>query len=99
VSQPRESQIERFAPGFRERVLARHVRSVAQMEAHNVNYVGGDVVTGSNDPRRSCFGHASRSIRTPQASPVSTCAQRPRRPARAPTARAATTRPAPRYGG
>jgi phytoene dehydrogenase-like protein len=47
-----ESQIERFAPGFRERILARHVRSVAQMEAHNVNYVGGDVVTGSNDPRQ-----------------------------------------------
>ena len=50
-----ESQIERFAPGFRERVLARHVRSVAQMEAHNVNYVGGDVVTGSNDPRQLVF--------------------------------------------
>jgi phytoene dehydrogenase-like protein len=50
-----ESQIERFAPGFRERVLARHVRSVAQMEAHNVNYVGGDVITGSNDPRQLVF--------------------------------------------
>jgi phytoene dehydrogenase-like protein len=50
-----ESQIERFAPGFRERVLACHVRSVAQMEAHNVNYVGGDVVTGSNDPRQLVF--------------------------------------------
>jgi phytoene dehydrogenase-like protein len=50
-----ESQIERFAPGFRERVLARHVRSVAQMEAHNVNYVGGDVITGANDPRQLVF--------------------------------------------
>jgi phytoene dehydrogenase-like protein len=50
-----EAQIERFAPGFRERVLARHVRSVAQMEAHNANYVGGDVVTGSNDPRQLVF--------------------------------------------
>ena len=50
-----ESQIERFAPGFRERVLASHVRSVAQMEAHKVNYVGGDVVTGSNDPRQLVF--------------------------------------------
>jgi phytoene dehydrogenase-like protein len=47
-----EAQIERFAPGFRERILARHVRSVAQMEVHNVNYVGGDVVTGANDPRQ-----------------------------------------------
>ena len=50
-----EAQIERFAPGFRERVLARHVRSVAQMEAHNVNYVGGDVVTGANDARQLVF--------------------------------------------
>jgi phytoene dehydrogenase-like protein len=47
-----EAQIERFAPGFRDRVLARHVRSVAQMEEHNVNYVGGDVVTGRNDARQ-----------------------------------------------
>lgn len=50
-----EEQIERFAPGFRDRILARHVRSVAQMEEHNVNYVGGDVVTGSNDPRQLIF--------------------------------------------
>jgi phytoene dehydrogenase-like protein len=43
-----EAQIERFAPGFRDRILARHSRSVAQMEAYNANYVGGDVVTGAN---------------------------------------------------
>jgi phytoene dehydrogenase-like protein len=50
-----ETQIERFAPGFRERILARHRRSVADMEAHNANYVGGDVVTGSNDPLQLVF--------------------------------------------
>ena len=50
-----ERQIERFAPGFRDRILARHVRSVAQMEAHNANYVGGDVVTGANSPRQLVF--------------------------------------------
>jgi len=50
-----EAQIERYAPGFRDRILARHVRSVAQMEAHNTNYVGGDIVTGSNDPRQMVF--------------------------------------------
>jgi phytoene dehydrogenase-like protein len=50
-----EAQIERFAPGFRDRVLARHVRSVEAMEAHNPNYVGGDVVTGANDPRQMIF--------------------------------------------
>jgi phytoene dehydrogenase-like protein len=47
-----EAQIERFAPGFRERILARHVRSVAGMEAYNANYVGGDIVGGSNDARQ-----------------------------------------------
>jgi phytoene dehydrogenase-like protein len=47
-----EAQIERFAPGFRDRILARHVRSVAAMEADNANYVGGDIVCGANDPRQ-----------------------------------------------
>ena len=41
-------QIERFAPGLRERILARHVRSPAELESHNPNYVGGDIVTGAN---------------------------------------------------
>jgi phytoene dehydrogenase-like protein len=50
-----EAQIERFAPGFRERILARHVRSPRDFEQHNANYVGGDVVTGSNDPRQLVF--------------------------------------------
>jgi phytoene dehydrogenase-like protein len=50
-----EAQIERFAPGFRERILKRHVRSVGAIEAHNMNYVGGDVVTGSNDTRQLLF--------------------------------------------
>ena len=50
-----EAQIERFAPGFRERILARSTRSVAQTEAHNANYVGGDVVTGSNDALQLVF--------------------------------------------
>jgi phytoene dehydrogenase-like protein len=50
-----EAQIERFAPGFRDRILARHVRSPAEMEAYNPNYIGGDVVTGSNDARQLVF--------------------------------------------
>jgi phytoene dehydrogenase-like protein len=33
----------------------RHVRDAAQMEAHNANYVGGDVVTGANDMRQLIF--------------------------------------------
>ncbi len=50
-----EAQIERFAPGFRDRILARHVRSVPEMELHNENYVGGDVVTGANDMLQLVF--------------------------------------------
>ncbi|MEV7185428.1 NAD(P)/FAD-dependent oxidoreductase [Kitasatospora sp. NPDC093102] len=41
-------QIERFAPGFRERIVARHVRSTAQLPGYNRNFVGGDIVGGSN---------------------------------------------------
>jgi phytoene dehydrogenase-like protein len=43
-----ENQIERFAPGFRELVLARATRSPAQLEAENPNYVGGDIGGGAN---------------------------------------------------
>jgi phytoene dehydrogenase-like protein len=43
-----EDQIERFAPGFRDRVLARHVMFPADVERHNANYVGGDIAGGSH---------------------------------------------------
>jgi phytoene dehydrogenase-like protein len=44
-----ERQIERFAPGFRDLVLARHTMSPAAMEAYNPNYVGGDINGGVQD--------------------------------------------------
>jgi phytoene dehydrogenase-like protein len=44
-----ESQIERFAPGFRERVLARRTFTPTQLETHNANYLGGDISGGAND--------------------------------------------------
>jgi phytoene dehydrogenase-like protein len=44
-----EAQIERFAPGFRDRVLARHTTSPAQLEAYNPNCIGGDISGGAND--------------------------------------------------
>jgi phytoene dehydrogenase-like protein len=47
-----EGQIERFAPGFRDRVLARHVMGPAALEAHNPNEVGGDINGGSGDWRQ-----------------------------------------------
>jgi phytoene dehydrogenase-like protein len=48
-------QIERFAPGLRERILARHVRTPADLASYNPNYVGGDIVTGANTPLQSVF--------------------------------------------
>jgi phytoene dehydrogenase-like protein len=44
-----EDQIERFAPGFRDRILARHVAAPAQLERHNANYIGGDISGGANN--------------------------------------------------
>lgn len=43
-------QLERFAPGLRERIVGRFVRSTAEMPAYNANYVGGDIITGANTP-------------------------------------------------
>jgi phytoene dehydrogenase-like protein len=48
MTQAIEDQVERFAPGFRERVLARHAMNSAAMERHNPNLVGGDVAGGAN---------------------------------------------------
>jgi phytoene dehydrogenase-like protein len=44
-----ESQIERFAPGFRDRILARNVQPPAALERYNENYVGGDINGGLGD--------------------------------------------------
>jgi phytoene dehydrogenase-like protein len=44
-----EAQIERFAPGFRERILARHVLTPADLERYNANYIGGDINGGVQD--------------------------------------------------
>ncbi|MGA8219191.1 MAG: NAD(P)/FAD-dependent oxidoreductase [Solirubrobacterales bacterium] len=48
-------QIERFAPGFRERIVASSVRTPADMAAYNSNYVGGDIITGANTPVQVLF--------------------------------------------
>ena len=44
-----ESQIERFAPGFRDRIIARNVLPPAALERYDANLVGGDVVGGAQD--------------------------------------------------
>ncbi|MCW2766110.1 MAG: FAD-dependent oxidoreductase [Nocardioides sp.] len=45
-------QIERFAPGSRERIVAMNVMTPADYEAYNPNYVGGDIATGANTVRQ-----------------------------------------------
>jgi phytoene dehydrogenase-like protein len=48
-------QIERFAPGLRERIVAISSSSPAELEAYNPNYIGGDIATGANDPLQMTF--------------------------------------------
>lgn len=48
-------QIERFAPGFRDRIVAVSTRNPAALEAGNANYVGGDIGTGANTARQIAF--------------------------------------------
>jgi phytoene dehydrogenase-like protein len=55
-----EAQIERFAPGFRDRVLARVVRTAADAEAHNPNLLGGDVNGGAQNLRQTAFRPVAR---------------------------------------
>ena len=47
-----ERQIERFAPGFRDTILARHVMPPRALESHNPNLVGGDIGGGANTLRQ-----------------------------------------------
>ncbi|MDB5130545.1 MAG: FAD-dependent oxidoreductase [Mucilaginibacter sp.] len=44
-----ENQVERFAPGFKDIILARHTMNAAQIEAYNPNYIGGDINGGVID--------------------------------------------------
>ena len=44
-----EEQVERFAPGFRDTILARHVMNTEDLEEHNANYLGGDIGGGANN--------------------------------------------------
>lgn len=63
-----ERQIERFAPGFRDRILARSVMTPAALERHNENLVGGDFSGGVMDLRQLFFRPTVR-LR-PYATPV-----------------------------
>ncbi len=62
-----ERQVERFAPGFRDLVLARNVMTPAALEAYNPNYRGGDITGGSHRGTQLVFRptRALHSYRTP----------------------------------
>ncbi|MET8805486.1 NAD(P)/FAD-dependent oxidoreductase [Streptomyces sp. NPDC004546] len=50
------AQMERFAPGFRDRVVGTAVRTTSAFAAYNPNYVGGNIMTGSKDLSQLLFG-------------------------------------------
>jgi phytoene dehydrogenase-like protein len=60
-----EQQIERFAPGFRDRVLARSVLRPADIERHNANLVGGDIGSGVSDLGQLFFRPTRLTYATP----------------------------------
>ncbi len=61
-----EAQIERFAPGFRDRVLARHVMTPRDLQRRNPNLVGGDIGMGVTDLRQMIARPTWRAYRTPR---------------------------------
>jgi phytoene dehydrogenase-like protein len=63
-----EGQIERFAPGFRDCILARHKTSTADLQGYNANYVGGDIIGGVQDVRQLFTRPVARLI--PYSTPV-----------------------------
>ena len=60
-----EAQVERFAPGFRELILARSTRSPALLERDNSNLVGGDITGGANTLRQLFLRPTRRRYATP----------------------------------
>src|SRR5215831_4749994 len=62
-----ERQVERFAPGFRDLILARHVMSPAFFECHNANLVGGDITGGATYLRQVFVRPTLSSYATPVA--------------------------------
>ncbi len=68
MSENIEAQIERFAPGFRDCIMARSTKSALQLEHYNPNYVGGDINGGVQD----LWQHFARPVAmlTPYATPI-----------------------------
>jgi phytoene dehydrogenase-like protein len=60
-----ENQIERFAPGFRDQIVAKNVMPPAQLEQHNANLIGGDINGGVQDLRQLFTRPTMRLYATP----------------------------------
>jgi phytoene dehydrogenase-like protein len=60
-----EAQIERFAPGFKDLILARSIRNPTGLEKANANLVGGDIAGGKTDLAQLLFRPTMRNYRTP----------------------------------
>ncbi|MFI7004820.1 phytoene desaturase family protein [Nocardia sp. NPDC050175] len=60
ISETIIAQVERFAPGFRDLILAKHVYTAAEMPAHNANYIGGDISAGAMTLRQFAFRPTAR---------------------------------------
>jgi phytoene dehydrogenase-like protein len=60
-----EAQVERFAPGFRARILARHSFAPAALEQYNANLVGGDITGGAQHLRQLILRPTRLFYRTP----------------------------------
>jgi phytoene dehydrogenase-like protein len=63
-----EAQVDRFAPGFRNRVLARHVMAPRDFQSYNANYIGGDINGGAQDLRQLFTRPVAR--RVPYSTPL-----------------------------
>jgi phytoene dehydrogenase-like protein len=57
-----EAQIERFAPGFRDCILARAVKRASELSSDNANLVGGDIIGGANSLRQIFFRPVARRV-------------------------------------
>jgi phytoene dehydrogenase-like protein len=62
MSGPIEAQIERFAPGFRDRIVGRSVMNTTAIEAYNANYIGGDINGGVQDWRQLFTRPVARAV-------------------------------------
>ena len=60
VTESIAAQVERFAPGFRDLVLASATRTAAEVQSHNPNYIGGDISAGTQDLRQTIVRPALR---------------------------------------